>query len=79
MGYEKVSKKEMIKIRKEFCDDLGDFDRRFFDNLDLLIGRINKLKTLKPGTIDYWTYYDMVLTQIRAMLIETTGRKHYTN
>lgn len=75
MEYEIISSEEMLKVRKEFYNCFNDFEKRFFDNIDLLISRINKLKISKPGTLDYWTYYDAALTQIRAMFIETPKLK----
>lgn len=79
MDYGIVSNEEMEKIKEEFYGNLGDFEKRFFNNLDLLISRINKLKVAERGSLDYWTYYDVILTQIRAMFIETPKlKKNYT-
>ena len=55
MNYEIISREELEKVRKEYYSKFSGFEKRFFDNLELLIERINKLKTLKPGTLDYWT------------------------
>lgn len=75
MEYEIISREEFEKAKTEFYRKFSDFEKKFFNNLELLIERINKLKSLKPGTLDYWTYYDAVLVQIRAMFIENPGRK----
>lgn len=75
MSYKKVSEEEMEKIRAQSYENLSEFEKRFFNNLDLLIARVNKLKVLKSGTLDHWTYYDAILAQIRAMFIETPNRK----
>lgn len=79
MNYEKISEKELNEIKSKYYKNFSKFEKRFFNNFDLLIARANKLKDLKPGTLDYWTYYDATLTQIRAMFIETPSRKkNYT-
>lgn len=74
-----VSNEEIQKLREESYSNLSDFEKRLFNNLELLISRVNRLKELEPGTLDYWTYYDIILTQIRAMFIESPNlKKNYT-
>lgn len=74
-----VSNEEVEKIKYEFYSNLEDFEKRLFNNLELLISRVNKLKDVERGSLDYWTYYDAILTQIRAMFIETPKlKKNYT-
>jgi len=75
MAYDVVSEEEMEKVREEFYSNFNDFEKRLFYNLDLLIDRVKKFKNIEAGTLDYWTYYDSILTQIRAMFIETPKRK----
>lgn len=75
MEYELISKEEFEKAKEEYLNKFNNFEKRLFGNIELLIDRVNKLKTIKAGTLDYWTYYDAILVQIRAMLIETPSRK----
>lgn len=75
MEYELISKEEFEKAKEEYLNKFNNFEKRLFNNMELLSSRVNKLKTIKSGTLDYWTYYDSVLVQIRAMFIETSSRK----
>jgi len=79
MNCEKISVDEMQKKREECYSSLNNFEKRLFDNLELLVKRVNELKLTKPGTLGYWTYYDVILIQIRGMFIESPNRKkNYT-
>lgn len=65
------SREEVEVLKQEEEDQLPSFERWLFKNIDLLISRTNKIVTLKTGSIDYWTYYDAILVQVRVMFIES--------
>lgn len=52
------------------------FNETFLSYYELLKNRIEKLRVLSKGTLDYKTYFDASLVQIRAMCIEDGKRKN---
>lgn len=71
MNSQMVTSEEINKIREEYYSNMNAFEKRFYFNLELLVDRINRFKETKINTIDYWTYYDAILSQIRALCMES--------
>ena len=52
------------------------FNESVCSYFNLLKARIDKFKELERGTIDFKTYFDIILIQIRAMCIENETKKN---
>jgi hypothetical protein len=74
-----TTEQDLENLINEQVDALDPLEKWMYKNIDLLIRRVKKLEQIKSGTVDYWTYYDIILVQIRALFIESPRLKsNYT-